>query len=189
MVGSFHILPAINILGPTLLKKFSHHSGRWKVGKPAIQINTFSHSRRGKGHNGMADFLCHATTPAPLLTHNATINLFFLNFAIQRGMWQTGNIQQSTCCFYFLPFRKGEGENDMVDCFYFFTSATTPAPPINPQCNNQPVVFIFSGRGKGASLNLLFLFFPFWKWENAMLTVCQKSQDIGKQNLMLSFLI
>jgi len=72
--------------------------------------------------------------------------------------------------------------------FLFFTGATTPAPPINPQCNNQPVVFIFlpfEGE-RGQACNLLYLFFPFWKgkWENAMLMVCHKKQRHQKNKIL-----
>jgi len=97
----------------------------------------------------MMPWLIFCATPQHLLTHNVTVNLLF--FAIQR--WNVANLQYAKIDLLLLFFAipEGGGGNDMVDCFYFFNSATTPVPPINPQCNNQPVVICKNG--------LLLLFF------------------------------
>jgi len=97
----------------------------------------------------------------PLLTHNATINLLFLFFAIKGGMWQTCKMQQSICCFYFCPILEGGRGNDMVDCFYHHNTSTSHQPTVQ----QSPVVFIFFMEGlapeggRKQAINLLFLFF------------------------------
>ncbi len=81
----------------------------------------------------------------------------------------------------------------MVDCFYFFTSTTTPAHPINTQCNNQPVVYIFLpfGRGKGSKQSTCYFYFSILEGEMGKChddCLSQEAKTLEKQNSMLSFL-
>jgi len=75
----------------------------------------------GKGIMSWLSFLCHATTPAPPSADPQCNNqpIVFV-FAIQRG--NVANLQYATIDLLLLVFchsRRGKGENDMVDCFYF----------------------------------------------------------------------
>jgi len=180
----FWILPimAINLL----LQTFCHHSRRGKQANPHIH-NPNQHvfcSRRGKG---IMPWLIFCAMPQHQHIHWPSMQQSTCFFAIQRG--DVANPQYATInlllLFFAIP-EEGKGGNNI------------PAAPINPQCNNQPVVFYFLpfGRVKGDkpamhTINLLFLFFiPEGEMRKCHVDcLSQEAKTSEKQNSMLSFLI
>jgi len=123
-----------------------------EVGKPAIHIKCFFLPENGNG-----------TSMNPHCNNQPVVFVFVIG--------KTTICNNQPAAFIFCHSRRGKGENDTVDCFYF---SPVPQHEHLPSTHSARINWLFlcfaiwkgnkGGKPQCTTINLLFLFFPF-EWE------------------------